>query len=133
MAKPPIPADLVELMKRPNPAVMATVRPDGAPVSVATWYLWEDGRILLNLDAARRRLGHIKADPRVSLTVLDGDSWYRHVSVQGTAAEIAADPDLADIDRLAHHYRGTEYPNRKRPRVSVWLDVDTYHAWGMDR
>ncbi|HEX6675936.1 MAG TPA: pyridoxamine 5'-phosphate oxidase family protein, partial [Actinomycetes bacterium] len=70
----PLPDSLVELLRRPNPAVMATVRPDGAPISVATWYLWEDGRVLLNLDAGRKRLEHLRANPRVSLTVLDSDS-----------------------------------------------------------
>ncbi|MBO0827026.1 MAG: PPOX class F420-dependent oxidoreductase [Streptosporangiales bacterium] len=129
MPRPPLPADLVELLQRPNPAVMATVRPDGAPVSVATWYLWDDGRILVNLDAGRKRLQHIAADPRISLTVLDGDSWYRHVSLQGTVTT-APDPDLTDIDRLARHYRGTPYANRERPRVSARMEIESYHIWG---
>jgi PPOX class probable F420-dependent enzyme len=127
--KPPLPDDLVEILRKPNPAVMATVRSDGAPVSVATWYLWDGGRILLNLDAARRRLGHLRTDPRVALTVLDGESWYRHVSVQGTVT-LEPDPELADIDRLARHYTGAAYRNRRRPRVSAWLDIDSYHVWG---
>ncbi|MGH3098213.1 MAG: PPOX class F420-dependent oxidoreductase [Streptosporangiales bacterium] len=129
MAKPPVPADIQELLKKPNPAVMATTRPDGAPVSVATWYLWEDGRVLLNLDAGRKRLEHMRANPRASLTVLDDDSWYRHVSVQGTVS-LESDPDLSDIDRLARHYTGKPYPNRDNPRISAWLDVESYHRWG---
>jgi PPOX class probable F420-dependent enzyme len=129
MAKPPIPARFVELLNRPNPAVMATVRANGAPVSVATWYAWDDGRVLLNLDAERRRLAHLRADPRVSLTVLDGDSWYRHISLQGTVT-LEPDPDLTGIDRLAQHYTGRPYRDRKRTRVNAWLDIDTYHAWG---
>lgn len=130
MPKPPLPDDLIEILRRPNPAVMATVRADGAPVSVATWYLWDDGRILLNLDAERRRMDHLRADPRVSLTVLDGDAWHRHVSVQGTVA-LTPDPDLADIDRLARHYTGAAYRNRERPRVTAWLDIDRFHVWGI--
>ncbi len=129
MAKPPVPQDVVELLAKPNPAVMATVRSDGMPVSVATWYLWEDGRILLNLDAGRKRLDHLRADPRVSLTVLDDSSWYRHVSVQGTV-KLEDDVDLVGIDRLCQHYNGSPYPNRTRPRVNAWLEIETYHAWG---
>lgn len=130
MAKPPLPTKLVELLKRPNPAVMATVRPDGTPVSVATWYLWDEGRVLLNLDAGRKRLEHLESNPRVSLTVLDDDSWYRHVSVQGTVT-LEPDPDLADIDRLSRYYTDKPYPNRNRERVTAWLDVDAYHAWNL--
>lgn len=129
MPKPPVPADVEEILKRPNPAVMATVRPDGTPVSVATWYIWENGRVLLNLDATRKRLEHLRADPRVSLTVLDGDSWYRHVSLQGTVT-LEPDPELADIDRLSTHYTGNQYPNRDNPRVTAWMDVEQYHTWG---
>lgn len=129
MAKPPIPADIVEILERPNQAVMATVRPDGTPVSVATWYLWEDGRILLNLDARRKRLEYIKANPRVSLTVLDGENWYRHISVQGTVT-IEPDPDLAGIDKLSEHYTGEPYWNRGQERVNAWLEIAAYHIWG---
>nr|WP_202885013.1 PPOX class F420-dependent oxidoreductase [Actinopolymorpha cephalotaxi] len=117
------------MLKRPNPAVMATVRPDGTPVSVATWYIWDNGRVLLNLDATRKRLEHLRADPRVSLTVLDGDSWYRHVSLQGTVT-LEPDPELADIDRLSKHYGGKQYPNRDNPRVTAWMDVEQFHIWG---
>ena len=127
-----VPAPLVEVLRKPNPAVMATVRPDGTPVTVATWYLWEDGRVLLNLDAGRARLRHLRADPRVSLTVLDGDSWYRHVSLRGSVS-IEDDPGLAGIDRLAVHYTGQPYANRDRPRVNAWLTVEELHAWGYDR
>lgn len=130
MAKPPLPEHVIKLLQRPNHAVMATVRPDGAPVTVATWYLWDDGRILLNLDAGRKRLDHMRADPRISLTVLDGDSWYRHVSLQGTVT-MSPDTDLSGIDRLALHYNGKPYANRQRPRVNAWFDIDSYHVWGL--
>jgi PPOX class probable F420-dependent enzyme len=130
VAKPPLPEDVIKLLQRPNHAVMATVRPDGAPVTVATWYLWDDGRILLNLDAGRKRLDHMRADPRVSLTVLDGDSWYRHVSLQGTVT-MSPDSDLSGIDRLALHYNGKPYANRQRPRVNAWFDIDSDHVWGL--
>ena len=130
MPTPPLPDRVVELLRRPNPAVMATLAADGRPVSVATWYLLEDdGRVLLNLDAGRARLKHIRKDPRVALTVL-ADDWYTHVSLQGRVASLVDDEDLRDIDRLARHYTGKPYSNRKRPRVSAYVEVDRWHGWG---
>ena len=41
MPKAPLPADVADLFARPNPAVVAVLRPSGAPMSVATWYLVE--------------------------------------------------------------------------------------------
>ncbi len=131
MPKPPIPDELQALLREPNPAVIATLTPDGAPHSVATWYLWEpDGRVLVNMDASRARLEYIRADPRVSLTVLDAEDWYRHVSVFGRVVSIEPDEGLQGIDRLSQHYRGQPYKTRDRPRVNAWIEVERWHAWG---
>jgi PPOX class probable F420-dependent enzyme len=130
MPKPPIPSEFVEVLKRPNPAVMGSVRPDGTPVTVATWYLWDDsGRVLLNLASSRKRLEYMRTNPRVSLTVLDGDNWYRHVSVVGSVT-LVDDTDQHDVDRLTRHYTGQPWTGRDQHRVSAWLGVDFYHVWG---
>ena len=47
MSKPPLPEAAVAMLRKPNPAVITTLRPDGQPVSTATWYLWDDGRVLV--------------------------------------------------------------------------------------
>ena len=44
MPKPPLPDALQQVLRNPNPAIIGTVAPDGSPNTVATWYLWEDGR-----------------------------------------------------------------------------------------
>lgn len=131
MPVPPLPDDAAALLARPNPAVMATTAGDGRPVTVATWYLVEDdGTILLNLEAGRARLKHLRSDPRVSLTALAEEDWYTHVSVQGRVISIAEDEGLRDIDRLSRHYTGHDYPHRDRRRVSVRVTVDRWHGWG---
>lgn len=130
MPTSPLPDELRELLAKPNPAVIATVRPDGQPVSVATWYLMDGDRVLVNMDAGRKRLDHIRADPRVSLTVLDETSWYTHVSLQGRLVDLTDDVDLADIDKLSTHYGGNPYPVRDRARVSGWIEIERWHGWG---
>lgn len=125
----PLPAGLVEFLTKPNPAVIATLNPDGVPNTVATWYLWDDGRVLVNMDAGRARLKNLRRDPRVSLTVLDEASWYNHVSLRGRVVSIEDDADLSDIDRLCRHYMGSPYADRERDSVSAWIAVETWHAW----
>ena len=110
MPPAPIPPEIEEFLRKPNPAVVATVRPDGSPHSVATWYDLVDGLILLNMAATRARLEHMRRDPRVSLTVLDVDDWYTHVTLTGVIERLEDDPELADIDRLALRYQGTPLP-----------------------
>ena len=125
----PVPPDVDEFLARPNPAVVATLRPDGAPHTVPTWYDWEDGRVLLNMDESRLRLGYMRRDPRVALTVLDAESWYRHISLLGRVVSIEDDPELADIDRLALRYQGKPFGTRDRRRVSAWMEPDRWHGW----
>ena len=130
MPKTPVPAEVAEFLRKPNPAVMSSNRPDGQPVSVATWYIWDDGRILINMQEDRKRLDYLRQDPRVSLTVLDNDNWYTHISMQGRITAWKDDTDFTDIDRLSMHYGGSPYPNHERGRVSAWIDVDRWHGWG---
>jgi PPOX class probable F420-dependent enzyme len=125
----PLPPELDELLRRPNPAVVATVRPDGSPHSVATWYLWDGERILLNMAASRARLAFLRAEPRLSLTVLEAESWYRQVNLDGRVAELVEDETLADIDRLARHYTGKPFYHRDEERVSAWVEVERWHVW----
>jgi PPOX class probable F420-dependent enzyme len=125
-----LPDDVRDLLSKPNPAVIATLAKDGRPVSVATWYLLDGDRILVNMDEGRKRLDHLRRDPRVSLTALDEAGWYTHVSVQGRVVEMADDVDLEGIDRIARHYTGAPYRTRDRKRVNAWIEIDTWHGWG---
>lgn len=129
MPRIPVPPEVDEFLSRPNPAVVATVRRDGSPHTAATWYDWEDGRVLLNMAETRLRLGLLRSDPRAALTVLDEGSWYRHVSLLGRVVSIEDDVDLADIDRLARRYTGRDYRSRDQKRVSAWLEPDRWHGW----
>jgi len=122
--------DVKAMLAKPNPSVITTVRSDGQPVSAATWYLMRGDRVMVNMDIGRKRLAHMRKDPRVSLTVLDGADWYTHVTLIGRVAEIYDDEGLVDADALAQFYRGEPYPQRDRPRVSALIEVDRVHGWG---
>jgi len=124
-----VPAEVDEFLRRPNPAVVASLRRDGSPHTVATWYEWDPGRILVNMDESRLRLRFMRDDPRVALTVLDDADWYRHVSLLGRVVSLEDDEGLRDIDRLALRYTGKPFRRRDRRRVSAWIHVDAWHAW----
>jgi PPOX class probable F420-dependent enzyme len=126
----PLPAELGRFLAKPRHAVVGTVRGDGAPVTSPCWYdLASDGRIVLNMGEGSHRLRHLRADPRVALTVL-GDDWYSHVSVLGRAVEFRRDYELADIDALSRRYGGGAYEDRDYRGVTVLVEVDAWHSWG---
>ena len=129
MPTPPLPERLVQFLSEPNPAVIATIAPNGSLHTAATWYVWDNGRVLVNMDESRARLAHLRDDPRVSLTVLGKDDWSRHVSLSGRVASLEPDPELEGINRLARHYTGQPFPLGDGRRVSGWIEIDSWHAW----
>ena len=129
MPPAPLPPELERFLVKPRQAVVATIGRDGWPVSVATWYGWFDGRILLAMEPTSYRIRNLRRDPRVSLTVL-GDSWYSHVSLLGRVVEFRDEPGFDDIDRLSMHYLGEPYEHRDAPCVSVVVEVERWHTYG---
>jgi PPOX class probable F420-dependent enzyme len=123
----PLPPELVGFLKEPHAAVIATVRSDGAPYTAATWYDWDNGRLLVNMDFERLRLSHMRRDPRVAVTVLDIEDWYHAVTVLGRVAEFRDDDKFADIDRLSLRYRGEPYWNRERKRITALIAPERWH------
>jgi PPOX class probable F420-dependent enzyme len=128
----PLPREWDTFLSRANPAVVATIRKDGSPHSVATWYDWKGGRIMLNMDPKRVRLEHIRRDPRVALTVFDKQDWEVHLSLLGRIVEIKDDYTLEDIDRLAMRYTTMPFGRRDHGRVTAWMEPERWHGWGPD-
>jgi PPOX class probable F420-dependent enzyme len=130
MPKPPLPPELDQFLTQANPSVIGTLDAEGAPHTAATWYLWENGRVLVNMDSTRKRLEHLRRDPRVSLTVIGrGDEWYRHVTLRGRVVALEDDTNLSQIDRLSKHYTGQPYRRRDQQRVNGWIEVESWHSW----
>ena len=96
-------------------------------------YLWESGRVLVNMDEGRKRLQFMRRDPRVSLTVLGKDSWYHQVSLRGKVVSIEEDAGLSDIDRISRHYTAEAYSDRDRRRYSARIEVAAWWGWAVSR
>jgi PPOX class probable F420-dependent enzyme len=133
MPRVPVPPEVETFLARPNPAVVATVSPRGAPHTAATWYDWEDGRVLLNMDEGRLRLRYMQQNPAVALTVLGEDDWYGQVTLLGRVISIEDDPELVDIDRLAVRYDGKPFRSRDARRVSAWMQPERWTGWPLPR
>jgi PPOX class probable F420-dependent enzyme len=129
MPRLPLPPEAHALLRRANPAVIATLMPNGSPHTAVTWYDWDGERILVNMDASRLRLKNMRRDPRVSVTVMDGADWYRQLTVLGRVDEIREDAEFADIDRLSLRYTRRTFGNRLRARISVLIAPERWYGW----
>jgi PPOX class probable F420-dependent enzyme len=127
--KLPLPPEADQLLRKANPAVIATLLADGSPHTAATWYDWDGELLLVNMAATRLRLKNMRRDPRVSLTVLDGSSWYRQLTLFGRVVEIRADSQFEDIDRLCLRYTRRQFQNRLRARISALIKPEGWYGW----
>lgn len=71
----------------------------------------------------------MRRNPRVALTALDGEGWYRHVSLSAHIFSIDEDKGLRDIDWLALRYIGAPFRTRDRRRFSARVEIESWHAW----
>lgn len=68
-----------------RPATFASVRPDGRPHAVPTWYSVEESDIVFTTWHTTVKAANLRRDPRVSLVVQDPEPPYDYVTVEGEA------------------------------------------------
>jgi len=88
---------------------------------------------VLNSAEGRAWVRNVERDPRVTLTVVNGENPYEYVEVRGRVAERTHDGADAHIDAMAKKYMGVdEYPLRQpgEQRVIIRVEPEHVHAFG---
>jgi PPOX class probable F420-dependent enzyme len=120
-AEVPIPASHADLLERDVVGVLTTLMPDGQPHSTLVWVGLEDGLACVNTTLERQAGRNLRADPRVSLLVVDPDDTGRFIQVRGVA-ELLTDGAERHLDGLTRRYTGHPayygwiYPVEQRER-----------------
>ncbi len=94
-----------KIIDAPNPAVLATVNPDGSPQASVVWVRRDGNDLLVSSAAGRRKDKNLARDPRVSMTVYDQADPLQYVEVRGLAS-ISEDAGLQLAVSLAEEYEG---------------------------
>ncbi len=94
-----------ELIDAPNPAVLATVNPDGSPQSSVVWVRRDGDDLLISSAAGRRKEKNLRRHPRASLTVYDQRDPQRYEEIRGLAT-VTEDAGRALAVQLAAEYEG---------------------------
>lgn len=97
-------------------AKLATLMKDGRPQVTPIWYVYENGKLLVNTTKDRVKYRNVRRDPRVCLLVDDG---YPYVSIWGKARVATERDPKKDIETLAIRYQGEE-EGRKAARERFW-------------
>ena len=123
-----------DFLRNPYYAVVTTLRADGTPHQTVVWVDTDDGDVLLNTAEGRAKPRHMRANPKVSVAVVDPADGYHSLVVSGTA-ELSHEGADAHIDKLAKKYLDADrYPFRKEGEVRVIVRVrpDRIETAGFD-
>ncbi len=138
------PAERDQFLNAPGILVrIATIQPGGAPHVTPAWFIHEGGEILITPRKNSAWLAHLRADPRIALTIDEEAGPYRKVTVEGTARiafDLGRDAEWRDAyRRIACRYvpeAGAEHYIREtidQPRalIAVPLAGSKVRSWRM--
>ncbi len=102
---------------------LATIHRDGTPHVTPVWFLYQEGKFLVNTAEDRVKLKNIRRDDRVALLM---DDEYVYVLVEGSARVAKERDPFKDIETLAIRYVGEQQGEKqfreyysKQKRVSI--------------
>ena len=139
--EPTVPADHLDLLRRPICGVLTTIGRDGQPQSSLVW-VDDDGEcVRVNTTLERQKGRNLLADPRVSLLIVDPEDTARFIQIRG-AAELVTEGALEHLDAMTRRftrsprYYGFVYPveqQQHETRVIVRIHarritLDAIHA-----
>jgi PPOX class probable F420-dependent enzyme len=115
--------------------ILTTVRPDGSPHSTVVWVDTDGDDVVFNTAQGRAKERHLRADPNVSMIVVDPSDMVKWVSVSGRAA-LETEGGREMIDRLSQKYQGKDYPDEwmgaGEVRVTGRIRVEKVDSSGID-
>jgi PPOX class probable F420-dependent enzyme len=120
-AMPEIPASHRDLLEG-DFATLATVGPDGRPQLSEVWFLAEGDVVVTSLNTSRQKTKNLRANPAVTVLLLDLAVPYRYLEIRGDA-EIRPDDDYAFAEKLGAKYqadlRAHDQPGQSRVKVTI--------------
>jgi PPOX class probable F420-dependent enzyme len=116
-----VPSSHRDLLSLPLDARLSTLMPDGYPQTHPVWFTWEEPYLCINTMRGFRKERNMRADPRVTVLLVDPADSDRWIEIRGTVQllEGGAQDHLDQLARLytgGDHYFGQVVPEELRER-----------------
>ncbi len=98
-----IPEDHMDLLTRPVHGVLTTILPDGQPQSSLVWCDFDGEFVRINTSRERQKGKNMKANPKVSLLLVDPENTGRFLQIRGEA-ELIEEGALEHLDAITRKY-----------------------------
>ena len=116
--------EIKALLDRPNYPHLATVMADGSPHAAPVWIAREGDRVLLGIREDSVKGKNSRREPRVALSIVDGDDPYAMAQLRGRVVERRPDGDMAAKDAMSKKYTGQPFPWRYSGGVILDVEVE---------
>ena len=105
-------------------AHLATIMPDGTPQVTPVWFLYKDGKFVVNTARGRVKDRNMTKNAKVALSITDPDNPYAHIAVRGKVVGATEEGANASIDAMAKKYLGQDkYPFARAGEVRVIYEI----------
>lgn len=115
-----IPDSHRNLLTTPIHGVLTTMMPDGQPQSSVVWVDYDGEYVLMNTTLERQKGQNMRANPKVTVLVIDPTNGSRWLEIRGDVIEITQAGAEAHADKLTarytgkRHFYGDIYPESRR-------------------
>jgi PPOX class probable F420-dependent enzyme len=91
-----------DVLERAHTGILTTLRRDGSPITLPTWFVVRDRTICFMTFAGTKKLARIANDPRASFLVESGERWAELLAVHlsGRIEPIDDDATAAAVDAV---------------------------------
>ena len=104
-----IPDNLKDLLEKPIVVAFATNNPDGQPQVTPVWASLEGDQVWVNSALGRRKDLNIRANPKVTVMILDPTNSFHWAEIRGEVVESDASEAAVDhINKLSGMYAGND-------------------------
>ena len=86
-------------LARAHTGILTTMRRDGMPVTLPTWFVALDQRVYVRTPAKTRKVEHVQRDPRATFLVERGEQWRELCAVM-VYASTTVHTDGPILDRV---------------------------------
>ena len=88
-------------------ALLTSIRPNGRPHVAPVWFVWQDGRALVMTGASSVKVGNLRNNPAVNLSLSTDQRPYQYVNLEGEA-DLTQDNMAELVHRICTKYDGPE-------------------------
>lgn len=117
-------SDIKGLLDRRNFAHLATVLPDGSPLSTPVWVGREGDFVIICTEEGSLKSRNTRRDSRVAISIVDINDPYAQAQLRGRVVEWRQDSGFKYLDAMSNKYVGKDYPYHDEVPVALVIEVE---------